>query len=89
MTAGMEKLRRDYLLPDLKAVTQATGVTGTVVVQARQTIEESFWLSEIAGETKTHSWNRRLGASCPSTSGLISGTPGCSAEDEGDATCSA
>jgi len=52
MTAGMEKLRRDYLLPDLKAVTQATGVAGTVVVQARQTIEETLWLSEIAAETK-------------------------------------
>jgi L-fuconolactonase len=52
MAAGMEKLRRDYLLPDLKAVTQATGVTGTVVVQARQTVEETLWLSEIAAETE-------------------------------------
>jgi L-fuconolactonase len=34
MSGSMEKLRRDYLLADLMAVTQATGVTGTVVVQA-------------------------------------------------------
>jgi L-fuconolactonase len=52
MSGTMEKLRRDYLLPDLKAVTQATGVTGTVVVQARQSIEETFWLADIAAETQ-------------------------------------
>lgn len=41
-------LARDYLIPDLITNTDAAGVSGTVVVQARQTIEESDWLLELA-----------------------------------------
>jgi L-fuconolactonase len=52
MSGSMEKLRRDYLLPDLKAVTQAAGVTGTVVVQARQTMDETIWLAKVAADTQ-------------------------------------
>jgi L-fuconolactonase len=48
----MEKLRRDYLLPDLEAVTQAAGVTGTVVVQARQKVDETTWLAGVAADTQ-------------------------------------
>lgn len=37
-------LAKDHLIPELVASTDAAGVTGTVVVQARQSIEESAWL---------------------------------------------
>ncbi|HEY4047872.1 MAG TPA: amidohydrolase family protein [Acidobacteriaceae bacterium] len=52
MAANMDALRRDYLLPELKAVTQAAGVTGTVAVQARQTVQETEWLAELAAKTE-------------------------------------
>lgn len=45
-------LRRDYLLEDLSTITQAADVTGTIVVQARQTVEETEWLSEIAAKSQ-------------------------------------
>lgn len=43
-------LRRDFLLPELRAVTDEAAVNGTVVVQARQTLEETRWLLEMARE---------------------------------------
>ena len=43
-------LAQDYLLPDLLTSTDAAGVSGTVVVQARQTVEESEWLLGLADE---------------------------------------
>jgi L-fuconolactonase len=46
---GMEVLRRDYLPADLEANLDAARVHGTVVVQARQTLEETRWLLELAG----------------------------------------
>lgn len=52
MSANMGKLRRDYLLPDLEAVTEAAGVTGTVVVQARQKVDETTWLAAAAADTQ-------------------------------------
>jgi L-fucono-1,5-lactonase len=48
MTDGMEILRRDFLLGDLKAVTSLAGITGTVVVEAARRLEETIWLAEIA-----------------------------------------
>lgn len=51
MTESMGSLRRDYLLSDLNAVAQAAGVTGTVAVQARQTLAETEWLSQIAAQS--------------------------------------
>jgi L-fuconolactonase len=51
MLEGMESIRRDFLIPELQAVTEETGVTGTVVVQARQILEESQWLLELAEQT--------------------------------------
>ena len=48
MTDGMEILRRDFLLGDLKAVTAPAGIAGTVVVEAARRIEETIWLAEIA-----------------------------------------
>lgn len=47
---SMAVLKRDYLPGDLEKELAATGVTGTVVVQARQTEEETRWLLELAGE---------------------------------------
>ena len=44
-------LAQDYVLPDLDAATQAAGVEGTVVVQARQVLKESDWLIELADES--------------------------------------
>lgn len=44
-------LAQDQLVPELEAVTSAAGVTGTVVVQARQVIEESDWLLSLADQT--------------------------------------
>jgi L-fuconolactonase len=48
MGRGMESLRRDRLPADLAPLLQASGVSGTVAVQARQTIEESWWLLQLA-----------------------------------------
>ena len=48
MLAGMENIRRDFLIPELHSVTREAGVTGTVAVQARQTIEETEWLLGLA-----------------------------------------
>jgi L-fuconolactonase len=43
----------DFLTAELEAATQAAGVEGTVVVQARQTLEESDWLLSLTGQTET------------------------------------
>lgn len=50
MGPGMESLRRDYLPPDLAPLLRSTGLDGTVTVQARQTLAESFWLLELANQ---------------------------------------
>lgn len=44
-------LAKDQLVPELEAVTAEAGVTGTVVVQARQIVEESDFLLSLADET--------------------------------------
>lgn len=50
MDDSMEVLKRDYLPADLETEITEVGVTGTVVVQARQMIEETTWLLEQAEE---------------------------------------
>lgn len=45
---GMEDLKQDYLPGGLIPVLQKVGVGGTVAVQARQTVEETRWLLELA-----------------------------------------
>ncbi|MGA1618758.1 MAG: amidohydrolase family protein, partial [Pirellulales bacterium] len=45
---GMERLARDYLPADLEAVAGPLQVTGSIVVQARQSLAESRWLLELA-----------------------------------------
>jgi L-fuconolactonase len=44
----MERLARDYLPADLEPPAAAAGIGGTVAVQARQTLEETRWLLELA-----------------------------------------
>lgn len=46
--ASMDVLKRDFLPGELEGEMQAAGVTGTVVVQARQNLEETRWLLELA-----------------------------------------
>jgi L-fuconolactonase len=43
-------LRRDYLPADLRPLQQAIGIEGTVAVQARQLLEETRWLLELANQ---------------------------------------
>jgi L-fuconolactonase len=44
----MSALRRDFLPPDATGVLTRAGVTACVAVQARQTLEETRWLLELA-----------------------------------------
>jgi len=46
--AGMETLARDYLPGDLEPVAAAACIGGSVAVQARQTLEETRWLLDLA-----------------------------------------
>ena len=48
MSGAMEPLRRDFLVADLSEAIRSGGVSGTVVVQARQTVEETEWLLALA-----------------------------------------
>lgn len=45
---SMSRLRRDFLPEDLKAVLELAGFDGAIAVQARQTLEETRWLLELA-----------------------------------------
>lgn len=47
---SMAALRRDFLPADLTKAMAAAGVDGAITVQARQTIEETRWLLELAEE---------------------------------------
>jgi len=48
----MRELRRDFLPDDLERELQAAGVDASVVVQARQTMEETRWLLELAKDSR-------------------------------------
>ncbi len=48
---SMEVLKRDYLPAHLAYEMEKAGVSGTIVVQARQSIRETQWLLEEAGRT--------------------------------------
>ncbi len=50
MTDDMAVLRRDYLPDELQPLLRAAGFDGTIAVQARQMIEETEWLLQLAGE---------------------------------------
>lgn len=46
--AGMERLARDYLPADLAPHLAAAGLSGSVAVQARQSLAETRWLLDLA-----------------------------------------
>ena len=46
----MSALKRDFLPDDLQPLLDASGFNGSVAVQARQTLEETRWLLELAAE---------------------------------------
>lgn len=48
MADGMEVLRRDFILEDLREVTNEAGVAGTIVVETERTIEETEWMCGVA-----------------------------------------
>jgi L-fuconolactonase len=50
ISESMSILRRDYLPVDLHPVAHAAGIDGVVSVQARQTVEETRWLLELADQ---------------------------------------
>ncbi|MBN2699375.1 MAG: amidohydrolase family protein [Bacteroidales bacterium] len=50
MDDSMTLLKRDYLPADLEPHLIESGVSGTIVVQARQSIEETRWLLQLAEE---------------------------------------
>lgn len=53
ITEEMGIIRRDFILNDLKAELAATGIEGTVAVQAQQTIAETLWLLSRAEENES------------------------------------
>jgi L-fuconolactonase len=55
ITDEMRMLRDDFLPGDLKPLLDRAGIEGTVVVQARQTLEETNWLLE---QTEEAPWIR-------------------------------
>ena len=48
MSGSMDRLRRDHGLDDFKDIVQPLGVTGSVAVQARQMVEETGYLLDLA-----------------------------------------
>lgn len=53
ITDAMPILQRDYLPPDLRPLLDRAGVDGTVAVQARQDLDETLWLLDLADQ---HAW---------------------------------
>jgi len=50
MLPGMEILKKDHLPVDLLPLLKEVGIDGTVAVQARQTLEETRWLLDLADQ---------------------------------------
>src|SRR5271169_2534041 len=50
--AGMKALARDFLPADLERELAASGIHGSIAVQARQTLEETDWLLQHAGNSQ-------------------------------------
>lgn len=53
LTGELAGLQRDFLPGDLEPELRAAGVDGTIAVQARQSVEETRWLLELAAQ---HAW---------------------------------
>ena len=62
----MPAIRRDFLPEDLEPLMHHYGIDGTVVVQARQTLEETAWLLDLA---RKHSIMRGVVGWIPLTEG--------------------
>ena len=67
MTDSMSVLRRDFLMADLQRVMSESGIDGSIAVQARQTMEETEWLLDLAGRS-------------PSLLGVVGWVPLCDAQ---------
>ena len=52
INTDMKVLRQDFLPVDLEAQIAAVGIDGVVSVQARQTVEETRWLLDLAAENE-------------------------------------
>jgi L-fuconolactonase len=52
MTDRMSTLKRDFLPVDLEPLLRGAGFNGTIAVQARQNLEETRWLLELADENE-------------------------------------
>jgi L-fuconolactonase len=50
---SMSAIRRNFLPDDLKPELEANGFGGSIVVQVRQTLEETRWLLELAEKHPT------------------------------------
>ncbi len=50
MGPGMDILKRDYLPPELEVLLRSAGFDGSIAVQARQVVEETRWLLELADQ---------------------------------------
>jgi L-fuconolactonase len=48
ISEDMERIRRDFLVPDLSRAIQAAKIGGVVTVQARQSLSETDWLLDLA-----------------------------------------
>jgi L-fuconolactonase len=51
MTPEMERIRRDFTEDDFKKQIRGVPISGSVVVQARQTLAETDWLLSVAAES--------------------------------------
>jgi len=51
LEGDFEMLRRDFVPENLTHATQEAGVSGTVAVQARQSVQETAWLLQLAEST--------------------------------------
>ena len=52
MSDRMDPLKRDFLPNDLKPLLDSLGFDGCVAVQARQNLEETRWLLQLADENE-------------------------------------
>jgi L-fuconolactonase len=52
MDESMAVLQKDYMPADLEPQLAGSGVTGTIAVQARQKLEETKWLLDLAGQNQ-------------------------------------
>lgn len=67
---AMSPIRRDFLPGDLERELRAAGIDGAVSVQARQTLEETNWLLDLAGQ---HAFLRGVAGWAPLTEPGVAG----------------